>query len=102
MASVASNELWRLWKMEQITPEMAIGQLIQNQVNQEQTMQSADLTRTILRHELDDYAAHLKTHQKLLERLQQDVANLQRVVAGSARTPKQCPRQDDPNVSTQA
>ncbi len=44
MASVASNELWRLWKMEQITPEMAIGQLIQNQVNQEQTMQSADLS----------------------------------------------------------
>lgn len=101
MASIAPTELWQLWKTEQITPEMAIGQLLQNQVQHEQTIQSANLARATLRRELDGCAAQLKTHQKLLETLQQDVANLQRVVDGSAHTPKQRPRKDDPNAGAQ-
>lgn len=35
MAAVPPNELWNLWKQEQISSEMAIGQLIQNQVDQQ-------------------------------------------------------------------
>jgi hypothetical protein len=101
MASVAPDELWRLWKTEQITPEMAIGQLIQNQVNHEQAMQSANLARTTLRRELDGCAAQLKTHQKLLETLQQAIANLQRVAEGSAHPSKPRSRKDTPNTDTQ-
>jgi len=35
MAALPPQELWKLWKQEQITSEMAIGQLIQNQAEQQ-------------------------------------------------------------------
>ncbi|MFN8486908.1 MAG: hypothetical protein U0350_04895 [Caldilineaceae bacterium] len=38
MAAVPPQELWKLWKQEQITSEMAIGQLIQNQAEQQSAL----------------------------------------------------------------
>ena len=40
MAAVAPTELLRQWELEQITSEMAIGQLIQNQVKQQELLES--------------------------------------------------------------
>ena len=35
MAALTPEELWKLWKQELLSSEMAIGQLIQNQVKQQ-------------------------------------------------------------------
>jgi len=101
MATEPPHTLWKLWKQDQISAEIAIGYLIQNQVNQEQAIQSANLARTTFHHELSGCAAQLKTHQKLLETLQQAMANLQRVVEGPARPSKPRSRKDTPNTDTQ-
>lgn len=98
MATEPPNNLWKLWTQEQITAEMAIGYLIQNQVHQEQSQHTTNLARTNVRRELDDFAAQLKTHQKTLETLQQSVTKLQSVVDGPARTPKKLTRPDDPTA----
>ena len=40
MAALPAEELWKLWQQEQITSEMAIGQLIQNQVDQQSALKA--------------------------------------------------------------
>ncbi len=40
MAAVPPNELWSLGQQDQITSEMAIGQLIQNQVDQQRALKA--------------------------------------------------------------
>jgi len=38
MSALPPQELWKLWKQEQISSEMAIGQLIQNQAEQQSAL----------------------------------------------------------------
>ena len=98
MATEPPSTLWKLWTQEQITTEMAIGYLIQNQVHQEQSQHATNLARASLRRELDDFATQLKTHQKALETLQQSVTKLHSVVDRPARTAKKRLRPDDPTA----
>ena len=101
MATEPPTDLWKLWKQEQISTEMAIGYLIQNQVQQEQAMSAATLVRTGLRNDLDGLVVQVKTHQKILEALQQAFGKLQSAVDGLVRSPKQAIRKDKPNTNTQ-
>ena len=57
MAAVPPNELWNLWKQEQITSEMAIGQLIQNQVDQQTTLDAHRRTIANLQTQMDNLLA---------------------------------------------
>lgn len=58
MAAVAPTELLRQWELEQITPEMAIGQLIQNQVKQQALLDSNSRTFSIMRVDVDSLITH--------------------------------------------
>ena len=58
MAAVAPDELLRQWELEQITPEMAIGQLIQNQVKQHALLESNSRTLSIIRLDVDSLITH--------------------------------------------
>ncbi len=100
MATEPPAELWKLWKQEQLTTEMAIGYLIQNQVKHEQAMIAANQARAGLRSDLDYTVAQVKTHQKILESLQPAFAKLQSAVDGLVRNPKQAIRKDAPNTGT--
>ena len=58
MSAVAPTELLRKWELEQITPEMAIDQLIQNQVKQQELLESNSRTLSIIRIDVDSLIAH--------------------------------------------
>ena len=64
MGTVSPTELLRLWKLEQVTLEMAIGYLIQNQVKLDRAIQAANISRSGLRTDVDGLIAHTKTDQK--------------------------------------
>lgn len=49
MAAVTPAELLPQWRLAQITPEMAIGQLIQNQVTQQALLEQNSRTLSNLR-----------------------------------------------------
>lgn len=53
MAAVPPQELWKLWKQEQITSEMAIGQLIQNQAEQQNALDAQRQTIAMLQAQMD-------------------------------------------------
>jgi len=53
MAALPAEELWKLWKQEQITSEMAIGQLIQNQVDQQSALDTQRQTIANLQTQID-------------------------------------------------
>lgn len=61
MSAVTPAELLQQWRLAQITPEMAIGQLIQNQVTQQALLEQNSRTLSGLRTDVD----HLITHTKL-------------------------------------
>ncbi|MBV7333482.1 hypothetical protein KFU94_56990 [Chloroflexi bacterium TSY] len=58
MAAVPPTELLRQWELEQITPEMAIGQLIQNQVKQQELLELNSRTLSIIRFDVDSLNTH--------------------------------------------
>ncbi len=58
MAAVAPAELLQQWKLDQITPEMAIGQLIQNQVKQQELLERNSRTLSIIRIDVDSLITH--------------------------------------------
>ena len=64
MGTVTPTELLRLWELEQVTPEMAIGHLIQNQINLDKAIQAANLSRSGLRADVDSLIAHTKMERK--------------------------------------
>ena len=53
MAAVPPQELWKLWKQEQITSEMAIGQLIQNQAEQQNALDAQRQTIAMLQAQMN-------------------------------------------------
>ncbi len=53
MAALPAEELWKLWQQEQITSEMAIGQLIQNQVDQQSALDTQRQTIANLQTQID-------------------------------------------------
>ena len=57
MAAVPPNELWNLWKQDQITSEIAIGQLIQNQVDQQTALAAQRQTIANLHAQMDKLLA---------------------------------------------
>lgn len=59
MGTISSKELLKLWKLEKLTVEMAIGHIIQNLVNIQKTV---DLTNTeifTLWADMNDLAKHV-------------------------------------------
>ena len=58
MAAVPPNELWKLWKQEQITSEIAIGQLIQNQVKQQAQIDANNRALATVRADVDRLLGH--------------------------------------------
>ena len=58
MVAVAPSELLRQWEREQITLEMAIGQLIQNQVKQQALLEHNSRTITIICTDVDNLITH--------------------------------------------
>ena len=58
MSAVAPTELLQQWKLEQITPEMAIGQLIQNQIKQQELLESNSRTLSVIRVDVDSLITH--------------------------------------------
>ena len=58
MAAIAPAELLQQWKLDQITPEMAIGQLIQNLVKQQELLESNSRTLSIIRIDVDSMITH--------------------------------------------
>lgn len=57
MAAVPPQELWKLWKQEQITAEMAIGQLIQNQAEQQSALDAQRQTIALLQAQMNQLLA---------------------------------------------
>jgi len=57
MAAVPPQELWKLWKQEQITSEMAIGQLIQNQAEQQSALDAQRQTIALLQAQMNQLLA---------------------------------------------
>lgn len=64
MGTISPTKLLRLWKLEEITPEMAIGYLIQNQVQREKTLQTMALSYSNLRADVDKLIVHTKMGRK--------------------------------------
>lgn len=64
MGTVSPDELLRLWELEQITLEMAVGYLIQNQVKHDKAIQAANLSRSSLRADIDSLIVHTKMEGK--------------------------------------
>ena len=60
MAAITPAELLQQWRMAQITPEMAIGQLIQNQVTQQALLEQNSRTLSSLRTDADRLLTHMK------------------------------------------
>ncbi|MFN8488638.1 MAG: hypothetical protein U0350_13645 [Caldilineaceae bacterium] len=57
MAAVPPQELWKLWKQEQITSDMAIGQLIQNQAEQQTALDAQRQTIAHLQSQINQLLA---------------------------------------------
>lgn len=64
MATVPPNELLKLWTLEKITIDMAIGYLIQNQVNQQTALESHGGSLVKLRADVDNLIAHTDMSSK--------------------------------------
>lgn len=60
MAAVTPAELLQQWRLAQITPEMAIGQLIQNIVTQQALLEQNSRTLSSLRADADRLITHTK------------------------------------------
>lgn len=60
MAAVTPAELLQQWHLAQVTPEMAIGQLIQNQVTQQALIEQNSRTLSNLRTDADRLITHTK------------------------------------------
>lgn len=61
MSAVTHNELLQQWKQATITLEMAIGQLIQNQVKQQEQIDAHSRTQAIVRSDIDRLLAQVDT-----------------------------------------
>ncbi len=57
MGALPPQELWSLWKQDQITSEIAIGQLIQNQAEQQITLNAHRQTIANLQAQMDKLLA---------------------------------------------
>ncbi|MEZ4864746.1 MAG: hypothetical protein R3C14_25770 [Caldilineaceae bacterium] len=60
MAAITPAELLQQWRLAQITPEMAIGQLIQNQVTQQALLEQNSRSLSNLRADADRLITHTK------------------------------------------
>ena len=60
MAAVTPAELLQQWRLAQIAPEMAIGQLIQNIVTQQALLEQNSRTLSSLRADADRLITHTK------------------------------------------
>jgi len=58
MGAVAPNELWQQWKQATITLEIAIGQLIQNQVKQQAQIDANNRALATVRADVDRLLGH--------------------------------------------
>lgn len=64
MGTVKPIALLKLWDLEQITPEMAIGYLIQNQIELDKAIQEVKLSQSSLQTDVNSLIAHTKMQQK--------------------------------------
>ena len=60
MSAVTPAELLQQWRLAKITPEMAIGQLIQNVVAQQALLEQNSRTLSSLRADTDRLVTHTK------------------------------------------
>ena len=58
MEFMTPNKLLKLWQQEEITTEMAIAYLIQNQIRQETTTIAANISWAKIRADVDRLIAH--------------------------------------------
>ncbi len=58
MGAMIPIELLRLWELEKISLEMAMGHLLQNLVKQQQAIEAANISRYNLRADVDSLIAH--------------------------------------------
>lgn len=61
MSAVTPNELLQQWKQATITPEMAIGQLIQHQVKQQEQIDAHSRILALVRADIDRLLAQVDT-----------------------------------------
>lgn len=75
MSTISPKELLKLWRLEKLTSEMAIGHIIQNLVN---IQKAIDLTNTdifTLRADVDDLAKHARINLASKDKKQHRKAN---------------------------
>ena len=72
MGTITPEELLKLWKLEKMPVEMAIGHILQNLVNMRTTIESTDTTLYKLRADVDGLMAHTGTrpHSTSKQKLQ--------------------------------
>jgi hypothetical protein len=58
MATMPSTELLKLWEREEMTPEMAIGHMLQNMAKEQTTLEAFQRTLLNLRMDVDRLIAH--------------------------------------------
>ncbi len=58
MSTMTPDELLKLWTLEKVTIEMAIGHILQNLVKAQTNAQSRDTSLYKLRSDVDDLLAH--------------------------------------------
>jgi len=68
MGTITPEELLKLWKLEKMPVEMAIGHILQNLVNMRTTIESTDTTLYKLRADVDGLIAHTGTRPRSTSR----------------------------------
>lgn len=58
MGTISSKELLKLWRLEKLTVEMAIGHIIQNLINIQKTVDVTNTDIFTLRADIDELAQH--------------------------------------------
>jgi len=58
MGTITPSELLKLWKLEKLSVEMAVGHILQNLVNMHTTIETADASLYKLRADVDGLMAH--------------------------------------------
>jgi hypothetical protein len=58
MGTITPNELLRLWELEKITIEMAVGHVLQNMVKMQTAQDTCNITLYNLRADVDSLIAH--------------------------------------------
>jgi hypothetical protein len=65
LLTLTPNELLKLWASQQMTSEMVIGQLIQNQIRQQAAIEAITITLSSLRIDIDKVIAYIGMNPNL-------------------------------------